>query len=230
VEKKFQRAQFYGRRKGHKLRPRRSQLLNNLLPKVMIPLGSSSKSLNPVVLFDPPVKEIWMEIGFGAGEHLAHHARINPDIGFLGIEPFINGVANLLTIIEGEGLDNVRLLNDDVRLLLGSLAHNCLGRVFLLFPDPWPKKKHLKRRVLSDTLLDQLSDIMLPHSELRFASDNMCYVRFALELINKRKDFVWEPRYSDDWKTRPSDAIITRYEKKAERAGLTPIYLNFRKI
>ena len=186
--------------------------------------------LDPVVLFDPPVKEVWMEIGFGAGEHLAHHARANPGIGFLGIEPFINGVANLLNTIEQEDLNNVRLFDDDVRLLLSNLVQNCLGKVFLLFPDPWPKKRHLKRRLISNTLLDQLSLKMLPRSQLRFASDDMCYVRHVLELVNNRKDFLWEPRYAEDWKSRPSDAIKTRYEAKAQRAGKPTIYLNFIKV
>ena len=196
----------------------------------MIPLASETSQLNPVVLFDPPVKEVWMEIGFGAGEHLAHHARANPGIGFLGIEPFINGVANLLNTIEQEDLNNVRLFDDDVRLLLSNLVQNCLGKVFLLFPDPWPKKRHLKRRLISNTLLDQLSLKMLPRSQLRFASDDMCYVRHVLELVNNRKDFLWEPRYAEDWKSRPSDAIKTRYEAKAQRAGKPTIYLNFIKV
>ena len=227
---KYQKPKFYGRRKGHKLRPGRLNLVNELLPKVLIPLDSKALRLDPIVLFEPPVKEVWMEIGFGAGEHLAHHARTNPGVGFLGIEPFINGVASLLNTMEQEGLNNIRLLNDDVRLLLGSLVQNCLGRVFLLFPDPWPKKRHLKRRLFSDNLLDQLSHKMLPDSELRFASDNMCYVRYVLELINNREDFIWEPRYAQDWKTRPNDTIKTRYETKAQSAGNPTIYLNFIKI
>ena len=227
---KYQKPKFYGRRKGHKLRPGRLNLVNELLPKVLIPLDSKALRLDPIVRFEPPVKEIWMEIGFGAGEHLAHHARTNPSVGFLGIEPFINGVASLLNTMEQEGLNNIRLLNDDVRLLLGSLVQNCLGRVFILFPDPWPKKRHLKRRIFSDNLLDQLSHKMLPNSELRFASDNMCYVRYVLELINNREDFNWEPRDAQDWKKRPNDSIKTRYEIKAQSVGDPTIYLNFTKI
>ena len=138
-------------------------------------------------------------------------------------------MASLLNTIEQEGLRNIRILNDDVRLLLGSLVENCLGRVFLLFPDPWPKKRHLKRRLFSDNLLDHLSHKMLPHSELRFASDDMCYIRYALELISNRRDFIWEPKHAQDWKKRPIDAIQTRYEKKAQSVGKPAIYLKFKK-
>ena len=227
---KHQKHRFYGRRKGHKLRPGRKILIEKLLPDVIIPLCSDRKPLNPAFLFNPPVKKIWMEIGFGAGEHLAYHAQTNPSVGFLGIEPFMNGVANLLKTIDQEELKNIRLLNDDVWLLIRNLAENSLDRVFLLFPDPWPKKRHNRRRLFSNALLDQLSHKMLPQGELRFASDNICYVRHALEVIVKRKDFIWSPRDSDDWKKPPADTIKTRYEAKAEIAGDPIVYLTFRKV
>ena len=131
---------FYGRRKGRKLRQGRQAQIQEKLPRVLIPICSGEELLDPMSLFYPPVKDVWMEIGFGAGEHLAYHASTNPDIGFLGIEPFINGVASLLSKMERQDLNNVRLLNDDVRLLICNLASNSLGRVFILFPDPWPKK------------------------------------------------------------------------------------------
>ena len=181
-------------------------------------------------LFYPPVKDVWMEIGFGAGEHLAYHASTNPDIGFLGIEPFINGVASFLSKMERQDLNNIRLLNDDVRLLLCNLASNSLGRVFILFPDPWPKKKHRRRRLFSNALLDKLSQQMRPHAELRFASDNMCYIRDVLEVVSNRNDFNWEPRRSKDWEKPPSDAIETRYESKARKVGQPCVYLSFRKV
>ena len=221
------KSRFYGRRKGHKLRPGRQNLIEKHLPNFLIPISSLTKPLNPVFLFEPPAKEVWMEIGFGAGEHLAYHAKNNPDIGFLGIEPFINGVANLLNTMDKEGLNNIRLLNDDVWLLIKNLAQNSLNRVFMLFPDPWPKKRHHRRRLFSKALLDELSRKMLPQAELRFASDSVCYVQHALELIIDREDFIWEPESSKDWKRPPSDAIKTRYEGKAETAKRTVIYLNF---
>ena len=227
---KKQKLNFYGRRKGRKLRQGRQAQIQVKLPRVLIPIRSGEEPLDPMSLFYPPVKDVWMEIGFGAGEHLAYHASINPDIGFLGIEPFINGVASLLSKMERQDLNNVRLLNDDVRLLLCNLASNSLGRVFILFPDPWPKKKHRRRRLFSNALLDKLSQQMRPHAELRFASDNMCYIRDVLEVVSNRNDFNWEPRRSKDWKNPPSDAIETRYESKARKVGQPCVYLSFRRV
>ena len=228
--KKKQQLNFYGRRKGRKLRQGRQAQIQEKLPRVLIPIFSGEGPLDPKSLFYQPVKDVWMEIGFGAGEHLAFHASTNPDIGFLGIEPFINGVASLLSKMERQNLNNVRLLNDDVRLILSNLASNSLGRVFILFPDPWPKNKHRRRRLFSNALLDKLSQQMRPHAELRFASDNMCYIRDVLEVVSNRNDFNWEPRRSKDWKNRPSDAIETRYESKARKAGQPCVYLSFRKV
>ena len=227
---KKQKLNFYGRRKGRKLRQGRQAQIRENLPRVLIPICSGEELLDPMSLFYPPVKDVWMEIGFGAGEHLAYHASNNPDIGFLGIEPFINGMASLLSKLEREDLKNVRLLNDDVRLLLSNLASNSLGRVFILFPDPWPKKKHRRRRLFSNALLDKLSQQMRSHAELRFASDNMCYIRDVLEVVSNRNDFIWEPRRSKDWEKPPSDAIETRYESKARKAGQPCVYLSFRKV
>jgi len=230
VREKKQKLNFYGRRKGRKLLQGRQAQIQERLPRVLIPICPGEEQLDPMSLFYPPVKDVWMEIGFGAGEHLAYHASTNPDIGFLGIEPFINGVASLLNKMERQDLNNVRLLNDDVRLLLSNLASNSLGRVFILFPDPWPKKKHRRRRLFSNALLDKLSQQMRPHAELRFASDNMCYIRDVLEVVSNRNDFNWEPRRSKDWKKPPSDAIETRYESKARKVGQPCVYLSFRKV
>ena len=227
---KKQKLKFYGRRKGRKLRRGRQAQIQEKLPGVLIPIFSGEKPLDPKSLFSPPVKDVWMEIGFGAGEHLAFHANNNPDIGFLGIEPFINGVASLLSKMECHNLSNVRVLNDDVRLLLSNLASNSLGRVFILFPDPWPKKKHRRRRLFSNDLLDKLSQQMRSHAELRFASDSMCYIRDVLEVVSNRNDFNWEPGRSNDWKNPPSDAVETRYESKARKVGQTCVYLSFRKV
>ena len=127
-------------------------------------------------------------------------------------------------------MTNIRLLNDDVRLLLDNLTENSLSRVFIIFSDPWPKKRHHRRRIFSHDLLDKLSRQMQPDSELRFASDNMSYVRHALEVVIRRVDFTWEPTGSKDWRDPPSDAIETRYGAKARRAGRPSIYLNFRKV
>ena len=225
-----QKPQFYGRRKGHKLRQGRQMLIDKLLPEISIPLFPKEITLDPATLFNLPVKRVWMEIGFGAGEHLLHQAINHPDIGFLGIEPYINGVASLLSAIHHEGLTNIRILNDDVGMLLANLSENSLDRVFILFSDPWPKKRHHRRRLLSHYLLDHLNGQMQTGSELRFASDNLDYVRHVLEVVFSRIDFAWEPESPEDWRRRPLDSIETRYEAKARQAGRPIIYLNFKKV
>ena len=224
------RPRFFGRRKGHKLSPSRQALIEQRLPEISIPLNSEVMPIDPSELFNPPVKEVWMEIGFGAGEHLAHQAQANPEVGFLGIEPFINGTASLLSKMEQLDITNIRILNDDVWLLLDNLPENSLSRVFINFSDPWPKKRHHRRRLFSHDLLDKLSCQMLPGSELRFASDNINYVRHALETVNCRADFTWDPTCSRDWKYPPVDSIETRYGTKARRAGRSSFYLKFKKV
>ena len=192
-----------------------------------ITLPSEGRLLDPTTLFIEPVERVWMEIGFGAGEHLLHQAKTHPDIGFLGIEPYINGVAALLSAIQQKGLANIRLLDDDVRLLLNHLTENSLSRVFILFSDPWPKRRHQQRRLFSHELLDYLSRQMKSGSEIRFASDNLSYVRCALEVVFSRTDFLWEPEGPEDWRNRPEDSIETRYEAKARQAGRQSIFLSF---
>jgi len=230
VKSEIQKPQFYGRRKGYKLRRGRQNLIDTLLPEISIPLLSRETILDPTTLFEQPVKSVWMEVGFGAGEHLLHQAKMHPDIGFLGIEPYINGVGALLSSINHEELPNIRIFNDDVRLLLNHLTENSLGRVFLLFSDPWPKKRHQRRRLLSHELLDHLNLQMQTGSELRFASDDLNYVRNVLRVIFNRTDFVWAPEGPDDWRRRPQDSVETRYAAKARQAGRPIIYLNFEKV
>ncbi len=218
---------FYGRRKGHKLRAGRQDLFDTKLPALTVPLGHGPGSLDPAFLFDPPNGDVWLEIGFGSGEHLAHQAQSHPEIGFLGAEPFINGVATLLSVMERDGIDNILLLNDDVRLLLNKIAPGSLGRVFILHPDPWPKTRHHKRRLFSHETLDTLARLMKPGALLRFASDDMKYIRWALEIIGRRDDFAWQVEGPADWRNRPDDAVETRYEAKALKQGKRCVYLNF---
>ena len=217
---------FYGRRKGHKLRAGRQELLDRLLPHLSSGLNEN-QLIDPATLFDPPKDDLWMEIGFGAGEHLAHQARQYPTIGFIGVEPYVNGVAALLSVIEADNLENICLFDNDVRLLLPNLPDGCLGRLFVLFSDPWPKTRHHRRRVFSADALSEFARLLRPGAILRFASDDMTYIRQALDLVQGSPDFCWQPSSPTDWRERPADAVETRYESKAEAQGRSRIYLTF---
>jgi tRNA (guanine-N7-)-methyltransferase len=214
---------FYGRRKGHDLKPGRQRLYDEALPLLRLPDAIPS---DLGTLFAAPVRETWLEIGFGGGEHLAHQARTHPDVGFIGCEPFINGVATMVAAIDAGTLANVRLFDDDARLLLPKLPDASLGRVFLLFPDPWPKLRHHKRRFVQTETLDQLARLLKPGGELRIASDHPSYVRWALWHVLRHPSFTWTARGPGDWRTRWTDAIPTRYEAKG-LAGDKPAYLTF---
>ncbi len=215
---------FYGRRKGRKLRLGRRVLFDQRLPEiaVTIPAGGSKFFCD---LFSGSYKEIWLEIGFGGGEHLAHQANSHPEIGFIGCEPYINGVAALLSLVEEAGLTNVRLFNDDARLLLGHLPENSISRVFVLFSDPWPKKRHNRRRFFNSENLGALSRLMTDSAHLRFASDDMSYIRWMLDTVYRHDDFTWQVTGPEDWRRRPYDACETRYEAKAISQGKKPVYL-----
>jgi len=182
-------------------------------------------NLDPLRLFSFPPTELWLEIGFGAGEHLAGQATAHPDIGFLGAEVFENGVVKLLAEMQRRSLGNVRILVDDARLLLSALPDACLARVFILFPDPWPKARHHKRRMVSPGTLDQLARVMKDRAELRLATDDVGYLRAILELVPVHRDFEWLASGPADWLQRPPDWPATRYEAKAVAAGRIPHFL-----
>ena len=181
--------------------------------------------LDPQRLFPAPPAEIWLEIGFGAGEHLVANAAAHPDVGFLGAEVFENGVVKLLAEVQRQELGNIRIFVDDARLLLAALPEACLGRVFILFPDPWPKARHHKRRMVSPETLDQLARTMQDGAELRLATDDVGYLRAMLERVPGHPDFEWLARGPADWLQRPPDWPATRYEAKAVAAGRIPHFL-----
>ena len=177
-------------------------------------------------LFSRPVRELWLEVGFGSGEHLAAQARANPDVGLIGCEVFVNGIAALLASMAQDAITNVRIFDDDARLLMMRLPDASVGRVFVLFPDPWPKTRHAARRFVSAENLDTLARLMRDGAELRFASDHAEYVRQTLDIVSRDERFAWPARTRADWR-RPGDAIVTRYEAKAERQGRTCVHLRF---
>jgi tRNA (guanine-N7-)-methyltransferase len=220
------REQFYGRRRGRPLRAGQRERQEHLLPPLSFTLPEDGR-LDPASLFPRAPREIWLEIGFGGGEHLAEQADRHRDIGFIGCEVFENGVARLLGEVERRGLDNVRVFADDVRPLLAALPPRSIGRVFILFPDPWPKARHHKRRLIAPATLDRLAEFMTDGAELRLATDDPGYQSWMLEHTTRHPAFGWTARRPGDWRARPDDWPATRYEQKARKAGRTPIFLRF---
>lgn len=220
---------FHGRRRGRRLRARREELVGTLLPTLEIPLPADGGTLDLRALFAPPVREVWLEIGFGNGEHLVWQAQHHPDIGFIGAEPFLNGVARLLSHIADRKVGNIRIVPDDVRPFLSRLPAASLGRVFILFPDPWPKVRHHKRRLINEEALDRLADVMTDGAELRLATDDAGYMAWILRIALAHPAFDWVARRPGDWRRRPDDWPSTRYEQKNRSGGKGPIFLRFRR-
>ncbi len=214
---------LYGRRRGRKLRPAQQSLRDTLLPKLRFDLPAGP--FDPHRLFARPVEQIWLEVGFGGGEHLAEQAARHPQHGFIGCEVFENGVVKLLAEIHKRALDNVRLFIDDARLLMAALPEASLSRAFILFPDPWPKQRHHKRRIVSSATLDLLAGAMTEGAELRLATDDRDYLRWMLERATAHPAFLWLARRPQDWRERPADWPATRYEEKAIAAGRVPAFL-----
>lgn len=216
----------FGRKRSRKFSPRQRLLMQDALPRLRIDLESISK--RPLAeQFASPVSEIWLEAGFGGAEHLIHQATANPAVGIIGCEPFEDGVVKAVTAIEEHGLNNVRLHPDDVRPLLRALPFASLSKVFVLFPDPWPKSRHAKRRLVSKSFLDQLAQVMKPGAELRIATDIDVYARTVLEAAIPHPAFRWTASAPADWRTPWPDWPGTRYEAKALREGRRPMFLTF---
>ena len=206
----------YGRRRGRRLRVTKQGLFDTLLPKLGVDDWLEK-------LPDP----LWLEIGFGGGEHLAHQAQLYPDVSIIGCEPYVNGIAGLLKAIDDHTLTNIRIFQQDVRLLLDKLPDDLLSRVFILYPDPWPKARHHKRRLISTEFLNQLARVMKPGSQLRLATDDEDYCIWMLEHLLNHPNFSWQAKTPEDWLQSPPDWISTRYEQKALEASRVPTYLNF---
>jgi tRNA (guanine-N7-)-methyltransferase len=228
AEASHHRELFYGRRRGRPLRAGQRERQSSLLPRLSFALPESGP-LDPRSLFAVPPRAVWLEIGFGGGEHLAAQAESHPDIGFIGCEVFENGVVKLLGEVDRRGLRNVRVYTDDARPLLAALAPRSIGRVFMLFPDPWPKARHHRRRLVAPATLDRLADIMIEGAELRLATDDPSYLFWMLEHVTDRSEFTWLARRPADWRERPADWPATRYEEKARKAGRAPTFLRFKR-
>lgn len=216
----------FGRRRGRGLSARQQLLLNDVLPRVRLDLTDSAP--RPLAsLFSTPVREVWLEAGFGGGEHLVWQARQNPHVGFVGCEPFEDGIVKVLGAIEEFALTNVRLYADDARPLLRWLPNASLQRVFILFPDPWPKKRHVKRRLVARPLFELLARVVAPGGELRVATDIGDYSRTILLSLRAQSAFEWKATGPGDWRERRPDWPQTRYEAKAGREGRKCYFFRF---
>jgi tRNA (guanine-N7-)-methyltransferase len=216
----------FGRRRGRKPSPRQFALLAQELPRMAIRIADPPPA-RLEQLFTPPVTEVWLEIGFGGAEHLLWQARANPQVGLIGCEPFEDGVVKALSAIEQEKLGNVRLYADDARPLLRWLPDASIGRAFILFPDPWPKKRHHKRRLVSVATLRDLARVMRPGAELRIATDIGEYARWMLLAVREHRSFGWTVQEPRDWRERGADWPPTRYEQKAVKEGRRCTYFRF---
>ena len=216
---------LYGRRQGHALRVGQQALVDELLPRVSVPEGS----LDARALFGDE-RPLWLEIGFGAGEHLAGQAASHPEVGLIGCEPFLNGVVGALGHLERLRLGNVRLHMGDALEVLERLPDASLDRAFLLHPDPWPKARHAKRRFMNPGPLDVIAAKLRPGGEFRFGTDHPVYCRWAMMQMARRVDFEWLVERPADWQVRPADWPETRYEAKARRLGHEVWYFRYRRI
>jgi tRNA (guanine-N7-)-methyltransferase len=236
------RRTLHGRRRGKKLRAGQQSLLDTLLPRLEVALPAE-----PIVTPDNEVAEsaakidlaqafggtlpadgVWLEVGFGAGEHLVWQAEQHPNVGLIGCEPYINGVAKCLAHIERTGVSNIRLFTDDARFVMQALPPRCLSRAFVLFPDPWPKTRHHKRRFVQRSNLDVLARLMKPGAELRLATDDPSYLPWMVEHACRHPEFDWLAESPADWRSRPADWPPTRYEQKM-LAGHKPVFLRLRR-
>jgi len=216
---------LYGRRSGHKLRKGQAELLETRLPDLDVPGGP----LSARTLFgdDRPLE---FEIGFGSGEHLAAQAAQRPDHGFIGCEPFLNGVVAALAKVEEGKLDNVRIHMGDALEILARLPDASLTRLYLLHPDPWPKARHAKRRMINNGPLDLIASKLAVGAEFRLGTDDPTYCRWSMMVMNRRKDFEWLAERPADFLIRPDDWPQTRYEAKARRKGHEVWYFRYRRL
>ncbi len=206
----------YGRRRGRKPSARQAALLRDGLLQVTVDAAEVADA-----------SLAWLEIGFGGGEHLLWQARHNPGALIIGCEPYEDGVIKVLSAIEAEGLKNLRVHMGDVRDILRALPQGALDRAFILFPDPWPKRKHRKRRLVNSSLLELLARALKPGAELRIATDIGDYARTMLEAFRSEPRFAWQAESPADWRTQPADWVETKYEAKAIEAGRRRYYFRF---
>ncbi len=224
---------FYGRRHGKRIRKGQAGLLETRLAELAPPGVGWDENPERVPLdlaaLYPAKREIWLEIGFGGGEHMLAQAQANPDVQIIGAEPYINGVAKLLAAIERAGVTNTAVTDEDARNVMDVLPDGSIGRAFLLYPDPWPKTRHHKRRFVNPAQMTQLARVLAPGAVFRIETDIADYVRHSLVVLDAMPEFDWLAGRPGDWRVAWSDWPGTRYEAKALREGRTPHYLTYRR-
>ncbi|MBO4223012.1 tRNA (guanosine(46)-N7)-methyltransferase TrmB [Bradyrhizobium neotropicale] len=220
---------FFGRRKGHRLRAHQADLIEHLLPRLALDIASPAPA-SLTELFDDNIEDVRLEIGFGGGEHLAAEARAFPNIGFIGCEPYVNGMAKILTQIEAHNIGNIRLFAGDAAELLAWAPSGSMRRIDLIHPDPWPKRRHWKRRFVQDATVAAMARILKPGGEFRFVSDIDDYCAWTLWHLMRAPDFTWTAERASDWQAPWPDYTMTRYGAKAEREGRKATYLRFRRM
>jgi tRNA (guanine-N7-)-methyltransferase len=218
------RDKLHGRRRGHKLRPGQQALIDTALAAKQSSVAAIAAA-GPAGIFPVTPREVWLEVGFGGGEHVAWQAAHNPNVGLIGCEVFQTGIATLLAQLKDSRNDNVRIVVDDARLVLDALPEASLARAFVLFPDPWPKARHHKRRFVSPETLAALARVLRDGAELRLGTDDIAYLRVMLEIACSHDAFEWLARRPADWRERPPDWPQTRYEAKAIAQGRRPAFL-----
>ena len=214
----------FGRIRSRTLKPRQAALFDTLLPTIALP-DPEAGPIDPQALM-PGAAEVWIEIGFGGGEHLAEQARRHPDALMIGCEPFLNGVGSALRHVEEMGLKNVRLHAGDARAVMEALPDASLDRVMILFPDPWPKARHNKRRLVQDETTAEIARLLKPGGRLRFVTDWKDYADWVLERFERTPGLEWQAERADDWRLAPEDHVVTRYEEK-KLGDTAPIFLDF---
>ncbi len=219
---------FFGRRKGHKLRPRQRELLTTLLPRLALDLSRSAPA-DLTTLFPVPVTEVTLEIGFGSGESMIAQAQAQPTTGFIGVEPFVNGMAKALAVIEKVGLQNIRLHFDDAARLIAWLPDASLARIDLIHPDPWPKRRHWKRRFVQDATVAQFARLLRRGGEFRFATDVADYAAWTLQRLLRSSALAWTAQCANDWRKPWPGFTHTRYNAKAQREERSTCFLIFRR-
>ncbi|WP_022723601.1 tRNA (guanosine(46)-N7)-methyltransferase TrmB [Rhodopseudomonas sp. B29] len=220
---------FFGRRKGHKLRNHQAELIAHLLPHLSVDISQPAPT-DLGELFDPPANAVRLEIGFGGGEHLIAEALAHPDTGFIGAEPYVNGMAKILAQIEAANVSNIRLFAGDAAALLAWLPQDSLQRIDLIHPDPWPKRRHWKRRFVQDEMVGAMARVLVPDGEFRFVSDIDGYNAWTLAHLIRAAEFDWTAQRADDWRLPWPNYTMTRYGRKAEREGRKANYLRFRRL
>ena len=217
---------FYGRRKGRPLRNTSKRLLEELLPAYVVPDNTS----DPDKLFTHNPRKLYLEIGFGGGEHLAMVAKNHPENAYIGAEPFLNGVSSFLKYCQNEALKNVRIWPDDIRLQLSSWPNECLDGIFIMFPDPWPKIRHSSRRIINKDNLAAFARLIKVGGSLRMASDHASAKNWILSGMLENPYFDWTAESPDDWNMQPQDCPETRYMRKALKEGRRPAWFDFKRV